>query len=88
MMYAMGSKKVPGMMVLHSKGMAYGNTYLIVFKVGPSLTYALAPSILSLLEAPAEGFLWNLPEFGRPIRFDVLLEARFQSIEHPKVTPS
>ena len=30
----------------------------------------LAPSILPLLEAPAEGFFWNLPEFGRA--FDLM----------------
>ena len=35
-------------------------------------THTLAPSILPLLETPAEGFFWNLPEFGRRIRFDVL----------------
>jgi hypothetical protein len=34
--------------------------------------HTLAPSILPLLEAPAEGFFWNLPEFGRPIPFHVL----------------
>jgi hypothetical protein len=32
----------------------------------------LALSILPLLEALAEGFFWNLPEFGRRVRFDVL----------------
>jgi len=48
-----------------------------------------------LLEAPAEGFFWNLPEFGRRIRFDVLhgcetrlLEADFQSREEPKANRS
>ena len=58
-------------------------------------TLTLAPSILPLLEAPAEGFFWNLPEFGRRIRFDVLhgwetrpLVAHFQSRQEPKVTPS
>jgi hypothetical protein len=51
--------------------------------------------VLPLLEAPAEGFFWNLPEFGRRIRFYVLcccetcpLEAHFQSREQPKVTHS
>ena len=34
--------------------------------------HTLTPSILPLLEAPAEGFFWNLPEFGRRIRFYVL----------------
>ena len=58
-------------------------------------THTLAPSILPLLEAPAEGFFWNLPEFGHRIRFDVLhgcetrpLEAHFQSRKQPKVTRS
>jgi len=58
-------------------------------------THPLAPSILPLLEAPAEDFVWNLPEFGRRIRFDVLhvcetrpLVAHFQSREEPKVTRS
>ena len=58
-------------------------------------THTLAPSILPLLEAPAEGFFWNLPEFGRHIQFDVLhgcethpLEAHFQSREEPKVARS
>ena len=54
--------------------------YLIIFKVVPlrahththTHTYTLAPSILALLEAPAEGFFWNLPEFGSRIRFYVL----------------
>jgi hypothetical protein len=48
-----------------------------------------------LFEAPAEGFFWNLPEFGRRIQFDVLhgcetrpLEAYFKSREEPKVTRS
>jgi len=45
------------------------------------------------LEAPPEGFFWNLPEFSRRIRYDVLhgcetrpLEANFQRREQPKVT--
>ena len=49
--------------------------------------------ILPMLETPAEGFFWNLPEFGRRIRFYVLhgcethlLEDHFQSREQPKVT--
>jgi len=33
-------------------------------------TQTLAPSILPLLEAPAEGFFWYLPEFGRRIECD------------------
>jgi hypothetical protein len=47
------------------------------------------------LVALVEGFSWNLPEFWRRIRFDVLhgwetcpLEAHFQSREQPKVTRS
>jgi len=58
-------------------------------------THTLAPSFLPLLEAPAEGFFWNLPEFGRRIPFDVFhgcetrpLETHFQSREQPKVTRS
>jgi len=58
-------------------------------------THTLAPSILPLLEAPVEGFLCNLLEFGHRIRFDVShvckkrpLEAHFQSREEPKVTRS
>jgi len=42
-----------------------------------------------------ESFFWNLPEFGRCLRFDVLhgcetrpLDAHFQSREQPKVTQS
>jgi hypothetical protein len=48
-----------------------------------------------MVEAPAESFVWNLPEFGCRIRFDVLHgcetrppEAHFQSREQPKVTQS
>jgi len=76
-----------------TNGRTYDNTYLITFKVGPLHMHTLAPSILTFLEAPAEGFFWNLPEFGRRIRFYVLhgcemrpLEAHFQSREQPKVT--
>ena len=68
---------------------------LINFEVGPLRTHTLAPSILPLLEAKAEGFFWNLPEFGRRIRFDVFhgcetspLEAHFLSMEQPEVTRS
>jgi hypothetical protein len=57
------------------------------------LHYTLAPSILPLLEAPEEGFFWNLPDFGRGIRFDVPrgcetcpLEAHIHSREQPNVT--
>jgi hypothetical protein len=51
--------------------------------------------MLTLLEAPVEGFFWNSPEFGHYIQFDVfygcetrLLEAHFQIREQPKVTRS
>jgi hypothetical protein len=90
-----GSQKVPGMVVLQCNGRTYGNACLIAFKVRPLRTHTLAPSILPLLEAPAEGFFWNLPEFGRRVRFDVLhgcetspLEAHFQGTEQPKVIGS
>jgi predicted benzoate:H+ symporter BenE len=63
----MGSQKVPGMTVFHCNGRTYGNTCQITFKVGPLGTHTLAPSILPLLEAPTEGFFWNLPEFGHCI---------------------
>jgi hypothetical protein len=91
----MGSQKVPKMAALHCNGRTYGSAYLITFKVGSLRTHALAPSILPLLEPPLEGFFWNLPEFGRHIRFDSLrgcetcsLEAHLQSREQPKVTRS
>jgi hypothetical protein len=68
-----------------------GNTYLIIFRARPLRTNRLGPFMLSLLEAPVEGFFWNLPEFGCRIRFHVLhgcgmcpLEAHFQSGEQPK----
>jgi hypothetical protein len=48
-----------------------------------------------LLEAPAGGLFWNVPEFGRRTRFDAHngfetcpLEAHFQSRKQPKVTQS
>ena len=56
-------------MTYHCNGMTYDNAYLITFIIGPLRTHTLAPSILPLLEAPAQGFLWNLPEFGCRIRF-------------------
>jgi hypothetical protein len=93
--HTMVSQKVLGMVVLHWNGKTYGNAYLITFKVGLLRAYRLAPSILPLLEAPAGGSFWNLPEFGRCIRFDVIhgydtcqLEAHFQSREQPKATRS
>jgi len=93
--YTTGSQKVPGNVVYQCSGWTYDNAYLITFKVGPLRTHTLAPSILPLLEAPAEGFFWNLLQFGRRIPFDVLhgcetrpLVAHFQSREQPKVTRS
>jgi hypothetical protein len=67
-----GSQKVPRVVVLHWNGMTYSNAYLITFKVGPLCTHTLVRSTLPLLEAPAEGFFWNLPEFSHHIQFDVL----------------
>jgi hypothetical protein len=76
-----------------TNGKTYDDAYLIIFNVGPLHAHTLAPLILPLLEAPVEGFFWNLLEFGRCIRFDVfhgcemrLLQAHFQSGEEPKVT--
>jgi hypothetical protein len=90
--YTMDSQKVSGTVVFHCPGWTYGNACLITFKVGPLRPHTLAPSVLPLLQAPREGSLWNLPEFGRRIRFDVLhsletcpLEALFESRKHPKV---
>jgi hypothetical protein len=68
----MGSQKVLEMAVLRCNGRTYGKAYLITFKEGPLLIYTIAPWFLPLLEALAEGLFWNLPEFGRLIRFDAL----------------
>jgi hypothetical protein len=75
--------------------LGHGNAHLITFTVRPLRVHTLAPSILPLLEVPAEGFCWNLPGFGRRIPFYDLhgretcpLEAHFQSREQPKVTGS
>ena len=70
--YTRGSHKVPGIVVQHSNGRTYDNAYLITFKVGPLRTHTLSPSILSLLDALAEGFFWYIPEFSRRIRLYVL----------------
>jgi hypothetical protein len=90
----MGSRKVPRMVVVHCNGRKYGNTYIITFKVGPLRIDTLAPSILPLLVAMAEGLLESL-EFGHCIRFDVLhgcktcpLPRPNISREHPKATRS
>jgi hypothetical protein len=43
------------------------------------------------MEAPAEGFFWNLPEFGIRVLPGCIacpLEARFQIREQPEVTGS
>jgi hypothetical protein len=68
----MGSQKVPKVVVLHSNGRTFGTTYLITFKAGPVRERTLAPSTLPFLEAPAKASFWNLPTFGRRIRFDYL----------------
>jgi len=57
--------------VQHCNGRTYDNAYLITFKSRTlARTHTLAPSILQLLEAPAEGFFWNLPELSRRIECD------------------
>jgi hypothetical protein len=58
----MGSQKVPGIVTLHSNGRTYGNTYPVFFKAGLLRAYTLVPSTLPLLEAPMQGFFWNIPE--------------------------
>ena len=55
-------KKFPELVVLHDSGRTYGNVCLMTFKVGDLGTHTLAHSILPMLEAPVEGFVWNLPE--------------------------
>jgi hypothetical protein len=84
----MGSDKVPGMVILRYNGRTYRNAYIITFKVR---AHTLAPTILPLLEAPAEDFHWKLPELGGSIRFDVVhgremypIEDHFQSREESK----
>jgi hypothetical protein len=88
-----GSQKVPGMVVSHCNGRAHGSAYLITFTAGPlrAHTYTLAPSILPLLEAPAEGFFWSSAVAFRYALHGCgkcPLEAHFQSREQPKVTRS
>jgi hypothetical protein len=80
----MGSQKVPRTVILHWNGSTH-HAYLI--------TNTLAPSILPLLEAAAEGLFWHLLEFCHCNSYDVLhgckmcpLEANFQSRAHLKVT--
>ena len=77
-----GSHKVPGIVVQHSNGRTYDNAYLITFKVRPLRTHTLAPSILPLLDALAEGFFWNLLEFRRRIRFYVLHGSKRVPLRH------
>jgi hypothetical protein len=55
--------------VFRCNGETYSNACLITFKEGPMRAHIRAPSILSLLESPAEG---SVPEFGRRVRFDAL----------------
>jgi hypothetical protein len=83
-----GSQRVPGIVVLYCNLMV-GHT---AFARAQTHTHT-PPSILLLLKAPVKGSFWNLPEFGRHIRFDHLyvcetchLEAYFQSREQSKVT--
>ena len=57
-------------MIENCNGRTYDNAYLVTLKVGPLRSHTLAPSIQPLLETPAEGFFWNLPEFGRRIECD------------------
>jgi hypothetical protein len=90
-----GSQRVPAMLVLHCNGRTYGNAYLITFKARSLYACTLAPSIPPLLQAPAQGLFWNLPESGRRVRFEDLhgyetcpLEDHFQSRGQPKVTRS
>jgi hypothetical protein len=52
----MGSKKVPGVVVLHCNVMTYGNANPLIFKVGLLRAHTLALSILPLLEKTVEGF--------------------------------
>jgi hypothetical protein len=82
----MDTEEFPGMVTLHCNGRTYSSR---------QTTHTLASSILPLLEAPAEGFFWNLPEFGRRILFDDFhgyetcsLGAYFQIREQPEVTGS
>jgi hypothetical protein len=72
----MGSQKVPGIVVLHCNGRSYGSDYVITFKIGPMRAQTLTASILPLFYAPAEGFVWNLPEFGLRIRFEPSMVAK------------
>jgi hypothetical protein len=87
--YTMGRNNVPELAVLHCNGRIMRQCLpnrLRSRTLVHSRIHTLAPSILSLLEAPAEGFFRNLSGFGRRIRFDVLHGLQFQSVEQPKVT--
>jgi hypothetical protein len=88
---AKGNQKVLEIVVMHFNGITYCNAYLFTFRLRSLRSHKLAPSMLPLLESPAEGFFSNLPEFGSRIQFDILpgcetchLEANFQSREQQK----
>jgi hypothetical protein len=94
-LHTMGSQKDPGMLILHSNGRTCGSAYTRALTHTHTHSYILAPSILSLLEPPAEGLFWNLSQFGCRFRLGVLhgcetcpLEAHFQSRQQLKVTRS
>jgi hypothetical protein len=59
------------MVVLHCNGRTCSSAYPITFIVGALRTRTLAPGILPLLEVPAEGFCWDLLQFGPRIPFGV-----------------
>jgi hypothetical protein len=98
----MGSQKFPGILVLHIHTGTLRNLLhsRILAREGTNTyarTHAHTPWVLTLSEALAEGFCWNLPEFGRRVPFDAPpppsckttpLEAHFKSREQPKVTGS
>jgi hypothetical protein len=98
----MGSQNVPGMAVLQLHCRTYGNIFLMTFKAGPlrarihtTHTHTHNCSIYSVIAGStmgAEGFFWNLPEFGRRNQLkwlrNVSYGGHFQSREQPKVTRS
>jgi hypothetical protein len=91
--YTTVSQKVPGMVLLHCNTVTYEIAHQIALKVGSLSVFTFAFSILTLLEAPVEGFFRNLAKFGCSIRYHVLhccetcpLEAHFQSREQSNAT--
>jgi hypothetical protein len=67
-------KKIPGWWHLTLVALYKVNGYLITFQFRPQLTHArecASSTYPAMLEVPAEGFVWNLPQFGLRIRFDV-----------------